>query len=125
MILDTNAISALFDGDERLSAALGGAGTVHLPVIVVGEYRYGLQRSRHRGKLARLLDELAQESIVLTVDFATALAYADLREQQRQIGCPLPENDLWIAALARQHELPIVSRDIHFDLVPRLKRIGW
>ena len=125
MILDTNAISALFDGDERLSNALEGSGTIHLPIIVVGEYRYGLQRSRHREELERLLDLLIQESIVLATDLATAFVYAEVREQQRRLGRPLPENDLWIAALARLHELPIVSRDTHFDLVPRVKRIGW
>lgn len=125
MILDTNAVSALFDGDERLAAALDGAGATYLPVIVVGEYRYGLQRSRHRSKLEKLLDLLVKESIVLSVDLATALDYAALREELRRRGRPLPENDLWIAALARQHELPVLSRDTHFDGVPRLKRIGW
>ena len=40
-------------------------------------------------------------------------------------GRPIPENDVWIAALARQHELPIVSRDEHFDDVPGVERLAW
>jgi predicted nucleic acid-binding protein len=43
----------------------------------------------------------------------------------KQSGRPLPSNDLWIAALARQHRLPLLSRDGHFDFVSALQRIGW
>jgi predicted nucleic acid-binding protein len=125
VILDTNAVSALFDGDERLGAQLELAGTIHLPTVVVGAYRYGLERSRHREKLGRLLDVLVEKSTVLPVDLATASVYARVREELRRRGRPLPENDVWIAALARQHELPIASRDAHFDQVRGVKRIGW
>jgi len=125
LILDTNAISALFAGDESLAEVLSGQDRLHLPVIVIGEYRYGLLRSRHRKSLGQLLDSLISESIVLAVDADTAIAYAEIREELRRKGTPIPENDVWIAALARQHELPVVSRDSHFDLVPRLARRGW
>ena len=37
----------------------------------------------------------------------------------------IPSNDIWIAALCRQHSLPLLSRDRHFDLVPGIRRIGW
>jgi predicted nucleic acid-binding protein len=125
VILDTDAVSALFDGDDQLGAQLRDAAAIHLPVIVVGEYRYGLERSRHREKLDLLLDALVGETVVLSIDLATASVYARLREDLQRRGRPLPENDVWIAALARQHELPVASRDTHFDLVPGLKRIGW
>lgn len=125
MILDTNAVSALFSGDEALARRLSGHDPLHLPVIVIGEYRYGLLRSRHRKSVAQLLETLIAESIVLTVDADTAKAYAAIRDELRQRGTPIPENDLWIAALARQHELPVVTRDTHFDLVWRLDRASW
>ena len=125
MILDTNAISALFGGEPELAGILAGRDRLHLPVIVIGEYRYGLLRSRHRKTLAQLLDTLIAESIVLAVDADTATAYASIRDELRRKGTPIPENDVWIAALARQHELPVVTRDAHFDLVPRLARRGW
>jgi hypothetical protein len=32
---------------------------------------------------------------------------------------------MWIAALALQHRLPILSRDEHFDVLPELRRITW
>ena len=125
MILDTNAISALFAGDDSLAEILAGHERLHLPVVVIGEYRYGLLRSRQRRSLGQLLDTLIAESTVLSVDADTATNYAAVRDELRRKGTPIPENDVWIAALARQHELPVVSRDSHFDNIPRLVRRGW
>jgi predicted nucleic acid-binding protein len=56
---------------------------------------------------------------------ATALAYARLRAALRRSGRPIPANDAWIAALALQHRLPVLSRDEHFDVVAGLERKGW
>lgn len=125
MILDTNAVSALLAGDAALEPLLAREPRHHLPVIVLGEYRYGLLRSRHRKSLGRLLDTLVAESTVLSIDLDTTAHYAAVRDELRRRGTPIPENDVWIAALARQHELPVLSRDLHFDFVPRLVRRGW
>ncbi|HEX9637809.1 MAG TPA: PIN domain-containing protein [Acidobacteriota bacterium] len=125
MILDTNAVSALLVGDLALAEILAADSRHHLPVIVIGEYRYGLLGSRHPGRLERLLATLIRESIVLPVEEATAEAYAQLRRQLRQRGRPIPENDLWIAALAQQHNLQVVTRDDHFEQIPDLQRIAW
>jgi len=125
VILDTNAVSALLSGDPALAERLSYARRHHLPVIVIGEYRYGLMRSRHRRNLSLLLDSLVRESLVLRVDESTAQTYAEIRDELRACGRPIPENDVWIAALARQHAEPIVSRDEHFDEVRTLRRVGW
>ena len=125
MILATNAVSALFAGDPALEILLSGSERHHLPVIVLGEYHYGLLRSRHRTRLVTLLDQLARESILLRVDEGTAQAYAGIREKQRQAGRPIPENDVWIAALALQHGEPVVSTDRHFDHVTGVERLKW
>lgn len=125
MILDTNAVSALLAGDEGVAAVLGTAPRHHLPVVVLGEYRYGLLRSRRRATLEPLLDLLAARSLVLPVDEAASRTYAEVREELRLAGTPIPENDVWIAALARRHGLPVVSRDGHFDAVDGLERVSW
>jgi tRNA(fMet)-specific endonuclease VapC len=96
-----------------------------LPVIVIGEYRYGLKRSRARKVLEPLLDLLVNDSVVLPVDDETTFAYASIREQLRASGTPIPENDAWIAALALQHDLAIVSQDAHFDLVEGIRSLKW
>jgi len=125
LILDTNAVSALLAGDEALGGILASEARHHLPVIVVGEYRFGLLRSRRRDQLTSLLTELIRQSMVLDVDLTTSEHYGRVREWLRAQGRPIPENDVWIAALALQHDIAIVSRDGHFDEVDGLRRIGW
>lgn len=125
MILDTNAVSSLFVGDPDLSEVLIEAQHHHLPVVVIGEYGYGLQGSRRRDHLQALLDTLIQQSIVLPIDQTTAAIYSQIRHELKRKGRPIPENDVWIAALARQHGQPIVSRDDHFDSVSGLERRAW
>jgi predicted nucleic acid-binding protein len=125
LILDTNAVSALLAGDPTLGKVLASERRHHLPVIVIGEYRYGLLSSRYRDQLQGLLEGLIRESIVLLVDETTAETYSEVRHELRLKGRPVPENDVWLAALARQHHQPVVSRDGHFDLIPNIRRLTW
>ena len=120
MILDTNAVSALFAGDPLLGDVLKEDSLHHLPVIVIGEYRYGLLRSDRATGLQILLDTLIRESNVMRVDQQTAESYARVRESLRQAGTPIPENDIWIAAHAFESGSELLSLDHHFDVVPGL-----
>jgi tRNA(fMet)-specific endonuclease VapC len=61
----------------------------------------------------------------LQISRKTLPHYADIRQQLKQDGTPIPANDCWIAALAKEHRLPVVSRDKHFDAVKSLRRISW
>lgn len=125
MILDTNALSALADGARALEAAAVGVEAFSLPVIVLGEFRFGVLRSRHRARYDAWLSELIEASRLLLVDPDTAVHYAAVRDSLRQRGTPIPSNDAWIAALALQHGLPVLSRDMHFDAVPGVRRVAW
>jgi tRNA(fMet)-specific endonuclease VapC len=125
MILDTNALSAFFEGDAQLKAVLSKARKFSLPVIVLGEYRFGLAGSRLRRIIEPALDSLQTISEILAIDTETIQPYAKLCHRLKQAGTPIPSNDLWIAALAVQHGLPIVSRDKHFDIVPGIRRLVW
>jgi tRNA(fMet)-specific endonuclease VapC len=125
MILDTNGLSALAEGELRLEPILRKATQIAVPVIVLGEYRYGIQQSRERQRYERWLVEYLQKFRVLDMDDQTTISYADVRGELKRAGTPIPSNDVWIAALCRQHSLPVLSRDRHFDLVPGLRRIDW
>lgn len=124
MILDTNALSAIVDGDAKIAEALS-PGRLAIPVIVLGEFRFGVQQSRRREGYMDWLAEHLSDYDVLDVNEATTTYYADIRIESRQGGNPIPSNDVWIAALCRQHSLPILSRDRHFDVVKGLRRVGW
>ena len=125
MILDTNALTAIAEGEPGAVKKFAAAAQVAIPVIALGEYRFGIAQSRHRSEYERWLVELQRVARVLEVDAETADSYAALRFQLKQAGTPIPSNDAWIAALCRQHALPLLSRDRHFDLVKGLKRLAW
>lgn len=125
LILDTNALSAVADGQEEVVRVFGAAAQPAIPVVVLGEYKFGIARSRYRADYERWLKKFIPTCTVLGVDEETAAQYAGLRGELKAAGTPLPSNDIWIAALCRQHSKPILSRDRHFDLVRGLKRLAW
>ena len=125
MILDTNALSAFVDGDVQVGEVLRRQSRAAIPVIVLGEFRYGIAGSRHRGEYETWLDAHLPYFDILPVTDDTAIAYAALRVALKRSGRPIPANDAWIAALALQHRLPLLSRDGHFDVVPNLDRRNW
>lgn len=92
---------------------------------MLGEYRFGIARSRYKTDYERWLEKYLPAYTVLNVDEDTAIEYAGLRMELKTAGTPIPSNDIWIAALCRQHSQPILSRDLHFDLVQGLKRFTW
>ena len=125
MILDTNALSAFVDGDPNVGNILRREPRAAIPVVVVGEFRYGIARSRHRRIYEDWLDARMPEVEVLNVTESTAATYAALRVELKRSGRPIPANDAWIAALALEHRLPVLTRDEHFDAVPGLTRRRW
>ena len=125
IILDTNALSAYADGMPGAMAAVHSASSLALPVIAIGEYRFGIAGSRHHQDYVKWLERIVPSCRVLEVTEETTHWYAGVRGELRRAGTPIPSNDLWIASLARQHMLPLLSRDAHFDKVPGLRRLSW
>lgn len=125
MILDTNALSAFVDGVPEVGDLLSAGAKAALPVIALGEFRYGIAGSRHRAAYEAWLDQHLGDFDILEITQATTVAYARVRQALRRAGRPIPANDAWIAALALEHRLPVLTRDAHFDAVPGLTRLEW
>ena len=125
MILDTNALSDWAKSDEALLAVLPAQHLLLLPVVVIGEFRYGLLQSREQEVLSAWLERTVRAVRVAAITLVTADVYAAVRIKLRRKGRPIPPNDAWIAALAVQHQLPVLSRDAHFDSVDELTRVSW
>jgi predicted nucleic acid-binding protein len=125
VILDTNGLSALAEGEPAIEPLLRKAAQIAIPVIVLGEYRYGIAHSRDRKHYEEWLTEYLSRFRILDVDEATTISYRDVRTELKRAGTPIPSNDVWIAALCRQHRLPLLSRDRHFDAVPGIRRLAW
>ncbi len=125
MILDTNALSAWADGQPEVRTVLLAAPRLIVPTVVLGEYWFGILQSRHRARYEQWLDENLPTVELAVIGHVTARTYAQVRVQLKQRGTPIPANDVWIAALAIQHDFPILSNDTHFDAVTGVRRIGF
>ena len=125
LILDTNALSAFADGDAALRKAIGSEPDLAVPAVVFGEYLFGVQHSRFRSRYESWLSSYLALFAILQIGLRTAESSAEIRGELRAAGRPIPTNDLWIAALAREHQSSLLSRDAHFDVVRGLSRIGW
>lgn len=125
MILDTNALSAYLDNTAAVVEIVSRASEIAIPVIVAGEFGFGIGRSRYREAYERSLQRMLERCTVLDVGIETARHYAAIRLELRAAGTPIPANDVWIAALSRQHSMVVMSRDSHFDFVAGLRRRVW
>ena len=125
LILDTNALSAVIDGDHAIRPIVQRASSVEISVITLGEYRFGISKSSRKADAERWLEKYLGLYTILNVTEETAAHYAEVRLQLRNAGKPIPSNDLWIAAHCRQFDLSILSRDEHFDYVSLVRRIVW
>ena len=125
MILDTNALSAWAEGVPEVKTPLQSSGRLIVPSVVLGEYYFGIRQSRHRNRYEEWLRRYLPLAEIAAVTSSTAAAYADIRLELKRAGTPIPPNDVWIAALARQHALPVLSNDVHFDAVADVRRIAF
>lgn len=125
MILDTNALSAWADGDPAIASPLVSADRLVIPSIVLGEYWFGIRGSRFRERYEAWLREYLPLTEIAAITSRTADVHADIRRDLKRTGRSLPANEVWIAAVARLHSLPILSRDHDFDLVEGIRRLPF
>jgi tRNA(fMet)-specific endonuclease VapC len=124
-LLDTNIVTALFKQDVAVHAELAAAEQVLLPSTVLGELYYGAARSGRPQQNLERLEEFAATCIILAVDHRTARVYSQIKDELTSRGRPIPDNDLWIASIARQHNLVLVTRDRHFSEVDGIQTEAW
>ncbi|MFB2935975.1 type II toxin-antitoxin system VapC family toxin [Aerosakkonemataceae cyanobacterium BLCC-F154] len=124
-LLDTNIVIALLQGDAPVQQYYAEAEAIFVPSTVIGELYYGAYKSgRVTENLARI-EEFVTTNNVLMCDTATANYYGQIRNLLRLKGRPIPDNDIWIAAVAMQYQLTLVSRDAHFQEVDGLLVEMW
>ncbi len=124
-LLDTNILIALFANETAVTDHLSEAEEVFVPSIALGELCYGARKSSRVEENMVRINDLATNSAVLGCDTKTAQQYGEIKNRLRQKGHPIPENDIWIAAIAVQNELTLVARDTHFEEVDGLGVETW
>jgi len=123
--LDSSVVIALFRGDPDVSESIE---RLHSPVLTsfaLAEMIYGAKLSNKKDENLRMVDSFAARCLVLYPDADSLDAYTELKLCLRAQGTPIPENDIWIAALCLQHDLELAFRDKHFEFVPGLKKLHW
>ena len=124
-VLDTNIITAWIKGEKIIAEKVEKANAVYIPIIVLGELYYGASYSTHVQKNIGVIKKLTNRYKLLLLDEATSIEYGKIKSTLRKKGLPIPENDIWIAAIALRNKLPLVTRDGHFNDVSGLKLIAW
>lgn len=122
---DTNIVIALFAGDPFVHEQISKANEVFLPAVVFGELFYGAFNSTAFEQNLSRIQELANESALLPCDSTTARHYGQIKNQLRSKGKPIPENDIWIAAIAQQYSPTLISRDDHFKAIDNMVISSW
>ncbi len=119
LALDTNAYRALSDGDQDLADAVRRAEAVGLPIIVLGELRFGFMNGSKLRENSETLERfLATPRVrILQLDEQTTRLFGETATLLRQRGVAIQQNDIWIAALCKQHSFTLATSDQGFQRV--------
>jgi tRNA(fMet)-specific endonuclease VapC len=126
VLLDTTVVVQHFRATNLpLKNFLQAGGTVYLPLTVLAELHGGACRVTRKDRAIEQIRAFLLTTILLLPDEATAVTYGEIYAELAQAGTPIPQNDIWIAAQAREHGLPVATSDAHFGRVNGLAVLNW
>lgn len=125
LALDTNIAIAILNGDKNIIDQLGSVEIFYLPITVCGELLYGAKNSLRKEENLSANWQLIEQCEVLNVNVLIADEYSTIRQELKDKGKPIPENDIWIAAICRSNEIPLATRDKHLSYVNGLEVISF
>lgn len=120
LLLDTNVVIEVFKQRPAVLRRIGAVREIFLSSISVGELIFGATKSSNQAANLERIDELLTRCVVLSCNTNTARCYGGSKNSLRQKGRPIPDNDLWIAAIAMLHDLVLLTLDRHFAEIERL-----
>ena len=122
VLIDTNIYIEFLRGDENINNILSSADFIAFSVISIGEILAGFKIWSDEKKYLNELDEFlySPRLIIYDIDSETSEFYAKIYNELRIAGNPIPANDIWIAALALQHGIKLLTNDRHFTKVAGL-----
>lgn len=125
LIADTVAAIGFLNNEKALLDSLQPDDAVVIPIVVLGELYGGAEKSSRVEDNRRRIDTFSAKRKILLPDLQTAKIYGRLIADLRRKGRPIPQNDAWIAAFALQFQMPVLTRDAHFENVDGLQIRGW
>lgn len=119
-LLDTNIVVDLFNNEKKVLDWISGITEVYIPNVVIGELYYGFLKSARKKDNINDLEEFIISSSIVDTDINTSKLYGEIKNGLRKKGRPIPDNDIWISAIAIQHSMTLVTRDRHFENVENM-----
>lgn len=122
LLLDTNAYTGFCSRDQNIIKAVKNSTKIYLPFVVVAELRVGFECGTKKKYNESLFNEFLEEKIVeiLYPDNITIKQYSYIFKELRVKGSPIPTNDIWIAAIAVQHKIALITKNSHFNKIDEL-----
>jgi len=124
-LLDTSIAIAYLAGEQDVVDRILATEVIYVPAIVLGELFFGANKSTRVTENLSKIQQMLTWSLVPAFDAQTAFHYGQIKFDLRAKGSPIPDNDLWIAAISKQHGLTLVTRDKHFTEVADLRTVHW
>ena len=124
-LFDTNIIIAFLKNDINIVNKIKNFLIINLSVITVGELLYGAKNSSNPKKNLKIYYEFLELCNLINISPKTSELYSDIRFKLKRAGKPIPENDIWIAASAKECNFTIVTRDKHLLNVDFIKTEKW
>lgn len=125
ILIDTSIIIDIFGGNTAFADRIAAHGGLYISSVVLGELYVGVNRVSNRAKHLKKLQSFLELCTVLPVDHITAEYFGQIMASLFRKGKPIPTNDVWIAATAKQHGLSLVSKDAHFKLIDDVVSVSW
>ncbi len=124
LILDTNIAIDILNGKQDIIKKCFSYYPIYLPIVVCGELLFGALNSSKVEQNIKKYQNFIDDCTVLNTTTTVAVEYANIRKELKKIGRPIPENDIWIAALCISYQIPLVTRDKHFVNIKKLQLIA-
>jgi tRNA(fMet)-specific endonuclease VapC len=125
ILLDSSVVISHLRGKLDIAERVPGPEPIFLSLTALGELYKGVLKSGNPAKNRLELDLFLKTVAVLHPDTATALHYAQIATGLDKKGIPIPENDIWIAAIALECSIPLATRDAHFERIDGLMILKW
>lgn len=125
-LLDTNVWIGYLKGVPALVERIQAEPKIFISSISLGELYYGARKSQRVEANLRRVEIIRNEIPCFEVDSLAAGVYGMIRTDLEQQGVPIGPNDLWIAAIAKAHDLVLVSRNQRgFARIAGLRLDDW
>ncbi len=125
LVLDSSVVIAALRRVSGIEEKLDEAERLWLPIVALGELELGVELASNTRAQRSALNEFLSAVVLLPLTAESSRLYGRIKGALVRAGTPIPENDVWIAAVAMEHGWPLATRDDHFKRVPGLLMRDW